>query len=460
MKKIAMWGIAALIAGFGAGVAMADDAAADPDKPQFTFTGDIRARWEGLNNYDDLTTNDESGDANDDSYSFAPYRVRLGVDAQFSHGVKATIEMQYQDTMGLFQDPVRGATDPVNQQFDPFDYTNVFHGINMHQGFVEMNKLGGSNTNFRIGRQTHELGTGLFLGTNDYYAGTSFDGLRWWWTWEKANLNAFYYKIEENNCLFDPCPGDGGGSSDVDLWGFTGDVHLGQWGDIDVYGLTYGHKFDDEKLYTLGGRWGRMLNSMDEVKAAKCGADWNIEVAFQTGDTGDPAGPKIDLSGNVIEGWFGWNFVHGGSRSRVHAGVWRSSGDEDGLADGKDENFRWLFGDVRMNNRLGDLEFIEFSNGRSLGANLTSLNVGYDVWFVEDRHKLSAAYHLAKDTESAPGAEDGIGFEVDLGYRFKVTKNLKVMANAGMFFPGDAAKLYYGGEDNVLRWSTAIQLHF
>jgi hypothetical protein len=172
----------------------------------------------------------------------------------------------------------------------------------------------------------------------------------------------------------------------------------------------------DSKLYTIGAHWMRPMTSGEGTMN---NFDWNVEVAFQTGDAGDPfAAPGVDLSGYVAEGWFGWNFGGERSHGRLHAGVFMASGDDPDTTD-EIEDFTPLYGDFHANNRLGDLDFIESAVGPH---NITNINVGYQHWFGD--HSFMAAVHYNMLTEDTGFADDKLGLEIDLGYAFQYSKNL------------------------------------
>jgi hypothetical protein len=426
MKKVLL----TVLAGALAGATFAPVLAAD-DSDTFTFNGEVRARYEYLNNYLDVTDNDESGDPNDDSYSLAPYRVMVGITGNFANNVVAHADLQYAGLFGDEFQPQKDVFPPVGQFFTP--YLFFTQGVQLYTGWLEMTSIGGSDFGARLGRQEHTYGTELFMGDNDYYDGTSFDGLRGMWKHGNNDLNLFYYKIAEDNFIG---PGTDGGANDSDFFGATYDYNFASgWGtvggyvllgqDLDGNGPVF---FPDSKVITYGGRWNRGMMNGDKLNMF----DWNIEAAGQAGDVGEPAGgPSVDLKAYVAEGWFGWNFNVGNSHGRVHAGIYLSSGDDTSTTD-EIESFTPMYGDFHANNRLGDLDWIE-----QFGvSNVTDINVGYEHWF-GDRHYVMAAYHMFTVTEDNGAPSDDIGDEIDLGYGFMYSKNLSFQVTLGQVSPGD-----------------------
>ena len=408
-------------------------ALAQDDEGKFVMNGMVRGRYEYFSNYLDLTDNDESGDINDDSFGFAPYRTMIGLTGTFTENVSAHVDLQYAGFFGDELGPQKDILLPMGQIISPYLFST--QGVQLYQGYIDMAKLFGSNFGVRVGRAEHTFGTELFLGDNDYYNGTSFDGARMMWQAGKSDLNAFYYKIAEANDFFFSAAG---GAVDSDLFGATYDYGMGgSWGTFGGYVIVaqdmdgFGPIFTaDSKLYTIGAHWMRPMMSGEGTMNA---FDWNAEVAFQTGDFGDPDTTfgEGDLSGYVAEGWFGWNFGGDSSHGRVHAGFYMASGD-DVDTDDEFEGFTPLYGDFHANNRLGDMDFVETLTG---GSNITNVNVGYDHWFGD--HQVYAAVHFNMLTEDLGLSDDSLGTEVDLGYAYQYSKNLTFNVLLGQFMPGD-----------------------
>ncbi|HJQ97185.1 MAG TPA: alginate export family protein [Candidatus Polarisedimenticolaceae bacterium] len=453
MKKGLLMLVAAAILAAPLAPALADDS-----ENKIVVNGMVRGRYEYFTNYLDLTDNDESGDANDDSFALAPYRVVVGLTANFTDNVSAHVDLQYAGVFGdeftpfkdggPFNDPL-----PLGQGGTPYLFAT--QGMQLYQGYIDINKIGGSNIGVRVGRAEHTYGTELFLGDNDYYNGTSFDGARLMWTAGKSDLNAFYYKIAElNGAFFD------GAADDSDLFGVTYDYKTdGTWGTFGGYVIAAQDlagagpiEIPDSKLYTIGAHWMRPMTSGDGTMAK---FDWNLEAAMQTGDAGDPfAAPGVDLSGYVVEGWFGWNFGGDKSHGRLHAGIFMTSGDDPDTTD-EIEDFNPLFGDYHANNRLGDLDFVESDAGPH---NITNINVGYQHWFGD--HSFMAAVHYNMLTEDTGFTDDKLGLEVDLGYAYQYSKNLAFEVNAGQFMPDTAMEEFFlvTDSDPVMRINGGVKL--
>jgi hypothetical protein len=266
------------------------------------------------------------------------------------------------------------------------------------------------------------------------------------WQHGGSDLNAFYYKINErNNPYF---TGANNGAEDTNFFGATYDYTINNWGTVGAYALVNQNLSSEMKVNTYGLRWNRGMMNGDKLAML----DWDIEYAAQRGDTGATVG-ETDISASVIEGWFGFNF-HAGSNShgRVHVGTLITSGDKTNTPT-KDGNFVNLFGDFHAHNRFGDMDWIEgFLGGPH---DITDYNIGYEHWFGAD-HYVMFAYHMFKETQAAPGAEDKIGDEIDLKYGYQYSKNLAFEVMIGQANPEE--KFFGPPADSVQRASVTAKV--
>jgi hypothetical protein len=446
MKKVLFTVVAGLLAGMTVIPARAAD---DADK-MFTFNGEVRARYEYLNNYLDLTDNTGGSPVNDDQMGITPYRVMVGITGNFEKNVTAHVDLQY---TGHFGDGFNPSKDnpfflPVGPPVGQADaaYQFATQGMQLYQGYVDIGKIGGSDFGLRIGRAEHTYGTELFLGDNDYYNGQAFDGIRGMWQHGASDLNFFYYKISEENCFncFTANGSGPGASADSNLWGATYDWKFKTWGTVGGYVLVsqdFGGDgpvfFPDSSVMTYGARWNRGMMTDDKLNMF----DWNIEYAMQTGDLGEPFAftPGVDISSWVGEGWFGFNFHAGqNTHGRVHIGTLMTSGQTSTST--KAEDFIPLYGDFHANNRFGDMDWVDQFGPH----NITDYNIGYDHWF-GDAHHVMIAYHMFADTESLPGQpEDQIGDEIDLKYGYMYSKNLGFEVTLGQASPNKDYWAFFG----------------
>lgn len=396
MKKLIVLSLAVLAA-----VAVFQPAAAEDGK-KFTLSGEIRSRLDYWDNATDLT------DATDDNFSVWPYRVRIAANGTLTDNVGAYIELQ---NFGTF-----GNTWPETNGFFE-DSSGSGNDVQMYQAYIDLKDIGGSGMTVRIGRQEMAYGTELLLGDLDFYNGISFDGVRAMRMADKYDFNVFYFKVFEGNNFF------GTGSDDDNLFGATFDWKFDNLGSLGGYAIVAQALDIDSKINTYGVRWNKGA-SQDSA------FDWNLEYAMQSGDFGEPAfGPGIDISANLLEGWFGYSFGDT-FRNRVHIGVLSASGDDGDLTDNETEDFFVLFPDYHANGRLGLLDWFSASD-------IEDINIGWAGTFGDGKHMLGVAAHdftLAEDL----GGDDDLGTEIDVTYDYMPNSVLGFQVGYGQLDPGKA----------------------
>ncbi len=439
MRKAVLFALCAvLVSAFVAPQVLAAD-----EEGKFKFTGEVRTRFEYIENYFDFSNN--SAYNLNDGFSFWPYRVRLGVQGEFADNVKVFGEFQNAGEFGMgapiipdtaqFTPPQLLGYPVVTSLLDPaFGFSaGVQHRVSLlYQGYLELGELFVEDLSLRVGRQEHTIGTQLLIGDNEFYNGISFDGARVMWHPERYMVEGFYYKLNETLAT----------SADVNLFGanFDFDISkkLGSAGAyyirvqnlasvISVGFFTPGIFPPNTGLNTVGARWGRMVKNADDMK--ENAFDWNAEFAFQNGDYGTGLG-KTDFGGSLFEGWFGWNFESAG-RSRVHVGTLIASGNKAG--DTKYKAFYPLFGNNYAYNRLGDLDLFDITD-------ITDFNAGYCYTSPSESHKAGIMVHVLRLTEDQTilgHTYKNLGTEVDLRYTFNLNPLTSFTAGFATLMPGD-----------------------
>jgi len=181
-----------------------------------------------------------------------------------------------------------------------------------------------------------------------------------------------------------------------------------------------------------------------------------------------------DLSGNVAEAMFGWNFKVGNIIHRPYGKYEMASGNKTpsgGGLDDKDEGFRPFFTD--FHNRLGHGDWFALTGGNPSfagaglagtgGGGISAFSLGYTGW--TGRHTWGAEfwdYSLAEDTDL--GAPDGttsdLGTAIDLFYGFNYSKNVTFEASWSQLSPGDALTGAAGPDDSAMRLYGQARLRF
>jgi hypothetical protein len=410
------------------------------EEGEFTSDGDMRLRWDYFQNYSDAQDNG-NGVVND-SYDLFPYRARLAVQGRFTDRAWGRVEVQ---AGGWFGDPLATTGYPY-----PNAQPINFGLVQLYQGFVTVE---GGTFDFTAGRKEVVLGNELILGNNDFYNGLVFDGIDVNGDFSSWDLHLYYKQLSETFAL----------REDTMIWGADAVINIGPT-HIDPYLLLVksfsptglGSSFPpNSEIYTFGVHWQKDTNE-DHT-----GWDASAEIAAQFGDFG-PANTKIDASGWIFEGWFGWGF---GSAGRIHLGYLGASGD-DGTDPNQTNGWINLYPDPHQNNRLGNLDlFAGFgpnvadpTNGGM--TNISDLNLGYN-WWGGERHHALLALHWFTRPETLAGASDDIGIELDLAYDYQYARNSRLEVGFSTLFPGDNIKELTGGvDDNINRIWAQVHLNW
>ncbi len=409
-----------------------------------TVHGEARFRAENVQNYFDF----EDDGFGDDSFSFAPFRIRLGMGVSFGDKVSGYVSLQEGDIFGQDSE-VKGLNETVNSDGE----------LIIYQGYIKMNEVGGSSLGLKFGRQEYTQGNEFLFGDLDFYNGISLDGVRARWDLGVGPLDVVWFRTDED--LF--------GDDDTDIIGAN--LLLTEVvpdGDLEFY-LYNVDTDDDVDFITVGARAG-------QAGTDDSGFIWSAEVAFQSGDDGDD-----DISALGGEGMFGYNWVTDGGTHQFFGTLYYTSGDDDPFDDDT-EDFIILFQDFHGRNGAADV---------FAGANLTTFSVGWD-WQGE-KHGVRAELLFFNATEAPeavgvvfpcpcpqafvivgsdgsglPGefasigldGEDDLGNELDIIYTYQVNEYFGFEAGVALFQPGDAVEAAGFEDDDVTRLWGQARLRF
>jgi hypothetical protein len=420
-----------------------------------TVHGEVRMRAENVENYHDFDDNN-----GDDSFSFAPFRVRLGVGVSFGDKVYGYASIQEGDIFGQ-DDPVKSNGGNLNETIES-DAGELI----LYQGYVKMNEVGGTSLDLKFGRQEYVQGNELLFGDLDFYNGMSHDGVRARWDLELGPLDVVWFRSVED--LF--------GDDDTDTVGANWMlVDLGMENtELEFYGYytnsteTVELFFDDDKVeldwFSLGARWSR-------TDAEDGGFVWSIEVVAQSGDVEvNEEDVDGDINGLAAEGMFGYNWDLDSGSHTLFGTFYYSQGDDDAEDDDLDL-FYAPFQDFHRRNGAADVITGQLGN-------LTSFSIGYQ-WQGEQHGLRAQAYSFtATEDEDAyatvgsgsglPGdftiygidGEDDLGTELDVIYTYQVNEYFGFEAGVALFQPGDAIEDWFGTDDDVTRLWGQARLRF
>jgi alginate export protein len=428
---------AALAAAFS--FVLAEDTASGEKK--FVLHGEVRQRSDYQDNLTDFTS--DSGD----SFMMFPYRARVAAEGHFTKDVVGYVEFQ---AFGVWGDapPIRGdqfgpvfgdntgiPSFPSNTSIDQNTRSGQLFGsgVELYQGYLGLNKIGGSNFSLELGRQEIVKGSEMLLGDNDFYNGLTHDAALGCWQAKKFDLDIWWSRP-----LQTPAPITGTpltpATPDHQSVNFYG-AWL-QWNKFDngADWAAYILDFDNgtttitparRQFWTIGARTSRDMTG-------KKGIFWNAEFAYQTGDFN--IGPGLGDTGSIKasgwEGTIGYNF-HGKHDNMVHITYDVASGDKD-AADDNAESFDPLFQD--SHDRYGLTDIFTFSD-------LTVWGVGFHSG-ISDNQTWGVDYFNQSLTEDVVGGpadgENALGQEIDGWWKLQYTPNTQVTVGAAWFDPGDA----------------------
>lgn len=429
---------------------------------KFQVIGDLRVRYDRLDNYFDLDN------GMDDNFSFWPYRALVGLEGQLSDDVQVVLQIQNLGSYGN-QSPVQGLTFPPFQNFDGDGSVNGTRRgeTSLYEGKVILNKIAGSDVSVTLGRQEDWFGTGLILGNEPFYNGTVFDGAKGVWSGDDWSATGFLYKIAERQ---DPASGQFPhfSSSDANIYGLRGDYKLGTGlpSRIEAYIIRYADGDEASRLnfFTIGAHWWRAVKT--KADAEELGFDWNAEFAIQKGKALDPAtDERLHLKrGYICNDSLGYNFVAGNTIHRVYGAYIRQSGDDD-VTDDDVEGWIPLFPTVH--DLYGDADFFD-SNFAQNEASIQALSLGYDANIGEGTHVFGARVWSFKPVENhvlflAGGMKEKIqsyGAEIDLVYHYIYSNNVTLSAGVAQLRPRDGLAGVGNPDSNVTRAWAQAGVHF
>jgi hypothetical protein len=420
------------------------------DEIDLTMHAEVRSRFEWNDNLTDFS------DAFDDEAGFVPSRVRLGFGLTLPRDVSVYIEAQELHSFG--EDSPARATEGIRTVPGLIGGSGTFAAdtprddLSLYQAYMQMNSIGDSNINIRIGRQELAFGNEWMLGDNDFYGGLSHDGIRGWWDFDRGRLDAFWIKADENNTgalgggfLGTPSSGD----VDTDLFGVyyahpeIGTSMIG----FDVYGIgqnTAANNATNSDAYWIGTRFHR---------SPEWGFHFNAEVTYMFGEINlskHTAAADLDIDAFGGEAHFGYTFDVTGNPD-IHGGITYASGDDD-PTDSDAETFIQPFdtsgGAAPYADNHGRLGFADVTTPSNL--------IAYQIGYAGSWENMAWGIELYTfESESAlPGVDDDLGDEIDVWFNYQYSRNLSMQVAYSYVDPGDA----FVGADEAQRFYVNLRL--
>jgi hypothetical protein len=196
---------------------------------------------------------------------------------------------------------------------------------------------------------------------------------------------------------------------------------------LDGYWLYRERKFLDEKRHTLGGR---IFGSIGQNRI-----DYDIEAAYQLGDSGDN-----DVHAFMIGSQVGYRFIETAFKPRAYLGFDFGSGDKD-PNDNKVETFDQTY--PLGHPYLGYMDFVGRQNiiSPNIGITFNPLNkltceaTGLFFWRAEEEDALyNAGGGVLR--KGAPGTNLEVGQEIDILLKYAYNIHTVILLGYSHFFPG------------------------
>lgn len=372
-----------------------------------TFSGQYRVRGEYRENVD---FNDDVND----TMSSITQRVRLTANAEATEDTSVKITLQDTRLFGQGGDGNGTLTDVG---------TNT---VDLHEAYLNLEKLFGTPVNFRVGRQELAYGDERLIGAFNWSNnGRAFDGFKFNYAQEGLNVDLFRMTIAEDT--------NSATNDDTTLTGVY--ATLGQIipnNTLDLYAINknanVGSALD---FYTIGAR----------LKGAVAGLDYTLEVPYQFGEM-NVLGTDFDLSAWAFAAKAGYTIPGAPMNIRIGAEYDFATGDGD-ATDNDVENFQTLYPTNHNHFGIGDV-VNTWSN-----IHAWSINVSADV---TEKVRLYGAYWSYKLAEDNAAGEDELGSEIDLLATYKYSNNVSMEAGAAYFMPEDAS-IAANAPDDAQTWA-------
>ena len=403
---------------------------------QITIGGQVRLRAEYR---DPIAYNNPAGTPKDDQHEDADLLLeRIRLNLTFTLADQITIFFQPQDQRTFGDEAAAGA-----------GTTTVFvsdeQNLDVHQGYVDVKDLLAQGLSFRAGRMELSYGDQRLVSPLDWSnIGRAWDGakLRYqqpeWWA------EAFYTVIKEVQ----------GAEDDQTFYGAYASYIGIKDHEFDVY--VFGRQLNDN-LFT-GETSGAANDRMDFTPGARLkgkigGLDYSAEGMLQRGEVGDDDiqawATALTLGYTIDMDW----------KPRIGIEYTHASGDGD-ATDGDIETFDPLYSFGHYYQGFADV--FSFKNGRDIALYLkvapaSNFSIHVDLHTFTLDEETDAWYNFAgiPIRPGAAGADDEVGQEIDVHFRWAVGKHVKFWGGVSRFIAGEFVEDTEGaaGTDSDMTWA-------
>jgi hypothetical protein len=401
MPKV-LWKIVLLVVLFASYPALGDE---KKWYEKITLGGELRIRSETQLDYGPLT-----GGVDDDS--FVLLRARPHLDAKPIDGIRIFIQPQFSRAFAQEESTIAGNADAGNPN-------NVF---DLHQGFLDLNQIGGSVASLRLGRQELIYGEERLVGAFNWSnIGRSFDAGKIRLEWERFSIDGFFAWNEKaaGNEYFTGLYGSWKVRPNMTFEGYS----LLLW-DNDGDGAP---GVTGTKIVTIGDRLaGTLWNEK---------FDYSVEATLQVGKT-EPNN-HLAYAAHVATGY---TFTEAAWKPRLGIEYNLASGNDPGTA--KVERFNNLF--PTNHDKYGYIDFASWRNIHDIVAS-TSVKPVTGLLLKLDYHLFllpepADGIFRASGTQlraGVAGASRLAGHEIDFLAKYQWNKWVNFLAGYSLFQGGE-----------------------
>jgi hypothetical protein len=388
----------------------------------------IRGNWYSEDN---LTFDKDAGN----DVLFVEQRTTVNVSASFTENVGAYIELDHYGNWGdsfrgLDSDGLLTGTDGLSNSFSEYNqdgrgFPTISNdgSVSLYQGYIEVKEIWDSPLSVRIGRQEITLPSEFLIGNNNTssnFRGLSFDGITTSSQFGDFKLQSWVAELLRNNN-----PNRIESSGDTWFNGLYGSYVGFEDMTIDAYLMRYYQAktdvteaqgyVDSIAFFTFGMRFA----------GSKAQFDWDVEGAYQMGDSGLPDVANVsseDVQAFGLTAKAGYTFDVK-MQPRVFVNGAYFSGDEE---------------DSAFNRMFSDFEYSEFIDSTDL-SNVWTVGGGASAQVTESIGITGVANYF-QVVEDFGASDDDLGIEVALYASYQYSEDLGFNVGYAHFFSGDGVE--------------------